>query len=110
MKFFAYIMAFYILVLSVVPCSDVHNDCKDKKSKTELTQNHDHKQDKDDHCSPFCTCTCCATSVVAIDFTLFQIKKPTDFTISQKVAIRNFSFLSNFFGNIWQPPKIVSNC
>ena len=104
MKFFAYFMALYILVLSVVPCSDVHNNCNDKKATTELTQNHDHQQDQDDNCSPFCTCACCSANVIALDF------KPTQFSFSQKVAIRNFSFISNFYGNIWQPPKILTTC
>lgn len=106
MKLFAFFMAIYILVLSAVPCSDVHNDCNNSKSKTELTQNHDHQQDQDDNCSPFCTCACCGASVVAIDFTPFQIKKPAEFLITQKISLRNFSFISNFYGNIWQPPKI----
>lgn len=110
MKFFAYFMALYILVLSVVPCSDVHNNCNDKKATTELTQNHDHQQDKDDNCSPFCTCTCCSANVIALDFKPFQIKNPTQFSFSQKVATRNFSFISNFYGNIWQPPKILTTC
>ena len=46
-------MAIYILVLSAVPCSDVHNDCNDNSNKIELTQNHDHHQDQDDNCTPF---------------------------------------------------------
>ena len=86
MKIFAFFMAIYILVLSAVPCSDVHIDCNDNSNKIELTQNHDH------HFAPF------------------QIKNPTVFHISEKVTIRNFSFISNFFGSIWQPPKIMSNC
>lgn len=81
-----------------------------KKSKTELTQNHDHQQDKDDNCTPFCTCTCCSASVIAVEFIPFQVIKPQEFNISEKVSIRNFSFVSNFFGNIWQPPKIATNC
>lgn len=110
MKVFAFFMAIYILVLSAVPCSDVHNDCDDNSNKTELTKNHDHHQDQDDNCTPFCTCTCCSASVIALDFVPFQIKNPTVFHISEKVTIRNFSFISNFFGSIWQPPKIMSNC
>ena len=110
MKVFALFMAIYILVLSAVPCSDVHNDFNDKNTKTELTQTHDHQQDKDDNCTPFCTCTCCSASVIAVDFTPFQIKKPAEFSITKKITIRNFSFISNFFGSIWQPPKIMSNC
>lgn len=110
MKVFALFMAFYILVLSAVPCNDVHNDCNDSNTKTELTQNHDHHQDQDDNCTPFCTCTCCSASVIALDFVPFQIKNPTVFRISEKVSLRNFSFISNFFGSIWQPPKISVNC
>ncbi|WP_346770863.1 DUF6660 family protein [Flavobacterium filum] len=110
MKLFAFFMAIYILVLSAVPCSDVHNDCNDKKTKTELTQNHDHQQDQDDNCTPFCTCTCCSASVIAVDFVPFQIKNPTVFHISEKVSLRNFTFISNFFGSIWQPPKISFHC
>jgi hypothetical protein len=106
MKIFAFFMAIYILVLSVVPCSDIHNACNKENSKTELSQNHDHQQDQDDNCTPFCTCTCCSASFVSVDFTPFQLTKPTEFTISQKITIRNFSLISNFYGNIWQPPKI----
>ena len=110
MKFFTLIFSIYILALSVMPCSDVHNVCNTKKSKTELTQTHNHQQDQDDNCSPFCTCACCSTSVVSLDFVPFQIKKTTEFSITQKHTIRNFSFVTNFFGNIWQPPKLMLNC
>ena len=108
MKVFTFLMAIYILVLSLVPCGDMHNDCNDTTTKTELSQNHDHQQDKDDNCSPLCTCSCCSASIVALDFKQVQLKKPAEFSITQKLSIRNFSFVSNFYGNIWQPPKI--NC
>ena len=110
MKAIAFFMAFYILVLSAVPCNDMHNKCNSKNAKTELTQNHDHQQDKDDNCTPFCTCACCSASVVALDFAPFRIKKPAEFSITKKITIRNFSFVSNYFGNIWQPPKITTSC
>ena len=106
MKFISFFMAIYILVLSAVPCSDMHNDCNESKSKTELAQNHDHQQDQDDECSPFCNCSCCGVFALSVDFSIFQLKKPVNFSINKKVIIRNFSFVSNFYGNIWQPPKI----
>ena len=110
MKIFAFFMAIYILVLGAVPCSDMHNKCNTENSKTELTQNHNHQNDTNDNCTPFCTCACCSASVVALDFAPFHIKKPAEFSISQKITIRNFSFVSNYFGNIWKPPKISVNC
>ncbi len=97
-----------MLALSVVPCSDVHNDCNN--SKTELIQSHDHKQDQNDNCSPFCTCACCSASVVASYLVPTQYNAPMEFSIAQKISICNFSFISNFFGNIWQPPKVYTNC
>ena len=110
MKIFAYFMALYILVLSVVPCSDVHNNCNDKKATTELTQNHDHQQDQDDNCSPFCICNCCQTAMT-LNFTNTTFKIKNLFVeIDVKIANRNFSFISNFYGNIWQPPKILTTC
>jgi hypothetical protein len=107
MKAIVFFMAIYILVLSAVPCNDMHNKCNSKNVKSVLTQNHNHQQDKDDSCTPFCTCSCCSASVVALNFTPFRIKKPAVFSITQKIIIRNFSFVSNYFGTIWQPPKIT---
>ena len=98
MKAIVFFMAIYILVLSAVPCNDMHNKCNSKNVKSVLTQNHNHQQDKDDSCS---------ASVVALNFTPFRIKKPAVFSITQKIIIRNFSFVSNYFGTIWQPPKIT---
>ena len=110
MKIFAFFISFYILVLSSVPCNDMGNKCNKNSINKEHTQNHDHQQDTDDNCTPFCTCSCCSSSVLEIYFTPFCIKKPIEFSISQKITIRNFSFVSNYFGNIWQPPKITIAC
>lgn len=106
MKIVAFLMAFYILALSLMPCSDMHNECKDSKAKTEISQNHNHNQDQDDHCSPFCTCACCATFFTAFSITPINLQKTVAFATDKKVAIHNFSLPSNHFGNIWQPPKV----
>lgn len=106
MKIFMFLMAVYILVLTAVPCNNINNKCNNKNSKTELTLNIDHPQDKDDCCTPFWTCDCCITSLLAIDFPVFSFKKPLVFDISQKIIIRNFFFISDYFGSIWQPPQL----
>ncbi len=105
MKLLAFFLSFYILVLSAVPCSDVHNDCKSTKAKSELSNHHDHNNDQDDNCSPFCTCACCGIAAVLADFTSIDIKLKSIVFISKKVALYNTTFSFNFFGNIWQPPK-----
>ena len=102
MKLFAFFMAFHILALSIMPCNDVHNDCSSFKTKSQITQNenHNHKSDHNDLCSPFCSCDCCQT-VMVINFTNTSIKIKNLF-IESDVKIANH----NFYGNIWQPPKI----
>ena len=107
MKFLTIIFAFYLLFLPCIPCAD-KEECNDN-SKTEITSsstNHkDHKNEKE-NCNPFCSCACCG-----------QIYYPN--ILSNKVVITkpigndklqffytNISLSSDFFGNIWQPPKL----
>ncbi len=57
MKFLAFIMAFLVLTLSVMPCADTNEG----KAKNELSKSgHQQKDAQQEDCSPFCTCTCCA--------------------------------------------------
>ncbi|MGL4631961.1 MAG: DUF6660 family protein [Leadbetterella sp.] len=106
MKISTFILVFYLLALSLVPCSDVHNECSDKRETTKLADQHNHENDSDDMCSPFCICNCCGISMLVLEVTpLFNIRNIT-FKISQKIPIHSFSFVSSFFGSFWQPPKI----
>ena len=106
MKFFAYIFSIYILALSVMPCSDASNDCRSKTEVAERADAHSHKNDTNDICSPFCTCTCCSVSANP-KFTPFSIKIAKLVVVSKLTfPNREFSFVSNFYGNIWRPPKI----
>jgi hypothetical protein len=58
MKALAVFLSFYIILLSGSPCVDVVRH--DSSQKVELSRNTttDHQNDVD-HCSPFCTCSCC---------------------------------------------------
>jgi len=104
MKFLAIILSFYLLMLTAIPCIDVHSD--NVKHKTELTQEpQDFPQHSDsDNCSPFCTCNCCATFVV---FQAFQVQLNC-FPFSEKQYFPVSSiFISDPLASIWQPPKIA---
>lgn len=106
MKIFTVIFSLYILCLSLMPCSDSFNDCVSNVDLTETTQPHQHKSDHNDLCSPFCTCACCSISA-SVKFIPFTIKLAKVVTNS-KINFPNqeFTFISNFYSNIWQPPKI----
>ncbi len=107
-KLYVYFMAIHILILGLVPCSDMHTEYKDISKKNEFTQNHNHEEDKDDECSPFCICACCGNSISILNFEPLNISKLLNFFINQKVAFGKFSFICSFFGNIWQPPKLIA--
>jgi len=104
MKTFAIILSLYVLALSAIPCIDIHKDMA--KSQIEISQNNQdaHNQGDKDHCSPFCTCNCCATSVIILEH-LVQLDS---FSFFEK---QYFPVSSTFFdyslASIWQPPKIA---
>jgi len=67
MKLLAAILSIYILVLTALPCIDEPEDHSVQKNV--ITQNStDNHQHEENHCSPFCTCQCCATPVVFSNF------------------------------------------
>jgi hypothetical protein len=110
MKIFSVILSIYILVLACLPCGDV-NDCNKVSYETQYSfsrMNHtEHKEDTET-CSPFCTCACCRMNI-AFPFYLpaLTIENESSFYTQKAIIVyKNESPLSNFYGNIWQPPKV----
>ncbi len=102
MKHLAYILSLYILVLLAIPCADVPTD--NSLSKVELSSNATHHPQNDlDHCSPFCTCSCCACPVVFQCFISHfdWVSFPPEH-VSTYSSVYIFSFCTSF----WQPPKL----
>lgn len=104
MRLFTLILSLYVVFLTAIPCID--STVNGSLVNTELSQ---HNQDCDHHggsdrCSPFCTCNCCATSVIFMEY-LVQLNC---FPFSEK---QYFPVSSGFFtdplATIWQPPKIA---
>jgi hypothetical protein len=102
MKLFAYILSVYVVILTVMPCIDEYQDTISQK--VELTTNSTNTQHNDtDHCSPFCTCTCCASPVVFMNNEM-QIES---FPVTQEHQFEyKSSYRSSEHFGIWQPPKI----
>src|SRR4030042_3276776 len=102
MKFFTSIFVLYILVLTVMPCPDV---CSyNSNNLTECIQkapNNTHNGI--DHCSPFCTCSCCASPIFyqntsfSLCYLIFSGEKFSDF---------NSDFITSLYTSIWQPHKL----
>lgn len=98
------ILLIYILGLLAVPCSDVYNSCVLSKSdQKEVT--HNHNDDNDDHCTPFCQCSCCSVSVVKFNFKMPDFNLPQQLISVKNAVIKDCQVISSYSGSIWQPPK-----
>lgn len=97
----------YLLVLMVLPCSDVHvSQQKSFVSNYELLQTSTDDSHNDmELCTPFCICAGCVVAVIIQKQLEFIPFNPEVFT--KKVTNFYISPTSNFFGSIWQPPQLV---
>ncbi|WP_423776237.1 DUF6660 family protein [Bacteroides graminisolvens] len=106
MRFLAYILSLYILVLTAIPCLDIPEFLS--SGNVQVTQNTTNKtQDLPDVdlCSPFCHCSCC------VSFISYQEVFHIDFTCDSFSQVQYSKYISVFssfnFASIWQPPKLV---
>ena len=94
-------MAFYLLLLAAIPCSD-SEECENDLITAQ--SNHSEHEGEVEGCTPFCICACCPTHIYVAN--LLTENLPTlVFSISPsetKTEIR--SFISHA---IWQPPRTV---
>lgn len=108
MKYFALIFLLYFVALAILPCGDRHLECNNTTHETVSHQNQSTPNGRHDLCSPLCTCGCCGTTA---NFA-FQTFKTNDFrpdySSTHKFPVWNFHFKSNYFANIWQPPRILA--
>ncbi|MFC7345600.1 DUF6660 family protein [Chryseobacterium zhengzhouense] len=110
MNFLKLLLTIYFIVLSVVPCNDVHAQSPDnsKESYSILINSDDnHSKDQGDICSPLCTCNCCQITVASfkMDSLLSTPQKTTEY-FSKKIHFQKNDFAYLVYNRIWQPPKI----
>ncbi len=97
MKIIVYILALTILGLSVYPCSDgLHCDEEEK------TTSHNHSEDENDNCSPFCVCACCGTSYIENKVKVIEpVTEQMDFL---PIFHYSFHYFFSYHLTIWHPP------
>ncbi|POY38416.1 hypothetical protein C3K47_03180 [Solitalea longa] len=99
MKPLIVILAFFVLLLSVVPCC-MFDNCNEDEVKKECSTAK--QVEKDGLCSPFSSCSACCGFTVSMQIVSFETKP--------KLIITHYSFytdnyLSVYHLSIWQPPK-----
>ena len=101
MRFIAFILNLYLLVLPLVPCAD-KNEC-DENIKQEVLAGSEHDQHEDEACTPFCYCTCGPAS-------FFDENRNPRILVELKSALTATLYTPSFyffdFHSIWQPPKL----
>lgn len=100
MKVYGYTLAFYLILLSAVPCCVVDYCPEDK---TEQTAEHDKEDDDCGNCSPFFSCEGCVTasiSYLSVQLEIASLKEPAVYAVYIQTALPDFNY------DFWQPPKL----
>ncbi|HMI04897.1 MAG TPA: DUF6660 family protein [Pedobacter sp.] len=102
MKFLSFICVIIVLVLNSVPCADAHET---EETQTVIsTAGQQELPSHADDCTPFCHCSCCASTVVV----KLTASPAVPFKISTSAYIPHFE--GNFMDislPIFQPPKVI---
>ncbi|UFH30911.1 hypothetical protein LNP04_13095 [Chryseobacterium sp. C-71] len=107
MNLFRLILAMYFVVLSVMPCEDIHKQSGSNKTELSFSLDESHSKDKGDICSPLCICNCCQITVTAFKMdALVNIPKQIQTYFSKKILFQKNNFAYQVYDHIWQPPKI----
>jgi hypothetical protein len=106
MRLALYILAFYTVVLSCIPCQDEVLRVSYEQTTTTLNTNADHQdQGIVDLCSPFCICACCAGITLQDPVMSLPEVASTAF-----FSDPDFTYAARSDGgemkSIWQPPRI----
>jgi hypothetical protein len=104
MKLICYLLAFYTITLSCLPCQDEISVPLEFGSEV-VASSDDHTNESTlDLCSPFCICACCAA--VTLPATVPHLPETNSGSVSETCtfAYKN-DFADDDLSNIWQPPK-----
>jgi hypothetical protein len=102
MKIFACILSLYVVALTAIPCIDATEDMMLQHTDQTHQTTNEHQNDTG-HCSPFCTCYCCASPIIYQACTAYI----SGILLSQKHhAGYSTACVSSLPDTIWQPPKL----
>lgn len=101
MRWTAYLLTFWVLLLSCIPCSDRTTT---SSAVIQYVAAAADRHAPVDTCSPFCICTCCAAHPVLSEQIVYARCTP-DLSVSHTTGC--FSFVQEFLMDVWQPPQLV---
>ncbi|KGN77826.1 hypothetical protein HW49_09610 [Porphyromonadaceae bacterium COT-184 OH4590] len=105
MRFVIVLWFFYVSVLMVLPCERSY---KSGRLGAVADTSHTlplHGDDDHHYCTPFCN-SCSAKSVLAAEYKFYYITSPTVMVANRNTPLHNTQPITDYYGNIWTPPKI----
>jgi len=103
MRFLSFLCVLIVLVLNFVPCADAH-ETEETQTAVAAPSGQQESPSHADDCTPFCHCSCCASTVV--------VKLTASPAVPFKISTS--AYVPHFEGNsmdvslpIFQPPKVI---
>ncbi|MGG9970512.1 DUF6660 family protein [Ferruginibacter sp. SUN002] len=100
------IFTFYVLLLPLLPCSDIVACYNSQLTEICRTTEQDHQHNRE-HCTPFCSCSCCGSIYATALYSAKNISTKLCVDKRKWNAYSNANLPSKFYDSIWQPPKVV---
>lgn len=110
MKFFAYILCFYLTILTALPSVRVlkMQFIKKNQSACSTTNTNDNSQSSCEKGNFIMNLNFSPTQCIKEQFIPFVSVTPLFETIKKEKSNYEKIFISQYFNSIWQPPKIIS--
>ena len=104
MRNFTFLLAIFLLLLSVHPCGDT---AEKDLGQSEMSHNHDHDHEHESHeiCTPFCVCACCGSHIQLVSS--FFIATPIVVKMPTENKLTYTSLYKSYHSNIILEPPIM---
>ncbi len=107
MRFISYILATYMLVLALLPCTDgmaiSYSDCSSALSSIDYSEHHS-EHDHEDLCTPFCVCSCCGSFSIIPGTLVYDSSYDLISTCCIHSYQSNYTF--DYSKSVWHPPAL----
>lgn len=101
-KKLALFFSIFLLALSIMPCADLHTEGEGMAISIDTT--HEHQEEHQDVCPPFCSCNCCSSSIVC---GLANVYSEIEINAPETIDRYQSEYFFNYHNGIWQPPRLV---
>lgn len=104
MRSIIYLLAIYLLALSVVPCVDGSHAYHDQSRELVYAT-----EDDGLHCSPLCFCACCGLILTPLgaDEPLGEMLRKTPLQKQKQYPIYQDHLIPSYLASIWHPPRYL---